>query len=245
MFNVRAPNSAVKFNCIKEIFNTHDLTNDDKKYGITYICSLIDNISETSEFDNSFYRFLLYSNKLTYTGFFARCYNDFFDDAIKQKNEKIIKNMVLDINESVFFELFNNKLITDTDKIEILSIVNSELLALKSAIELAINKSDVITPILIGEKSLYYAEYVKLKFIETGIHISPLIQTQIYLTDKVAGCRTKNIFIFDLFTLLSEINVKNINPKTQGPFSTELYDAIKSKYEIELKLIARYLKSKQ
>src|SRR5438105_15749520 len=114
MISIRSPSSINNFNMIKEILSTHSILGvNDLKYAIIYITGVI----EEHKIDTDILsRFLLYSNKNTYIGLFAHCYNDFLDSAIQSKNEKIIKNMVLETKENVFFELFDNKYITPDDK---------------------------------------------------------------------------------------------------------------------------------
>jgi hypothetical protein len=240
MISIKSSSSIQNFNMIKEILGTHsELTSDDKKYALTYISEII----EENKIDNDILsRFLLYCNKNTYVGLFAYCYNDFFDSAIKSKNEKVIKNMVLETKENVFFELFDNKLITSEDKKIVSSILGHELQTIKNTLKNI--GTDISVPIFIGQNSLYQKEYQKLILDETGVHSSPIFLKNIYVVDKFG--KSKFIFTFDLLDLLLLISKNNnLNTKTMEQFSPEVYQELKNKYSIEVKLILRYLKSKK
>jgi hypothetical protein len=242
MINIRSPASIAKLNTIKEVISTHDnLSDEDKKYSITFICNLIDK----EPLNDKLYRFLLYSNKNTFTGLFSYCYNDFFDNAVKLKNEKVLKNMVLEIKEEAFFELFDNKLITADDKIKVLQITDHEFKSTKEAIEIASASDDIHKKILVGHDSFYEKVLQDRLYANHGIAVCPRYISNVYLRDKIKNCKSPKIFILSLWTLLNSVISSNINPATQEPFSIEVYNSIKNKYEIELKLVTRYLKTKK
>lgn len=241
MISILSPSSVQNFNMIKEIISTHPLlTVEDQKYGITYITHIIEDSKVDAEILS---RFLLYANKNTYIGLFAHCYNDFFESAIKSKNEKIIKNMVLETKENVFFELFDNKYITVEDKDKVSTILRHELLAVKNTL-LNIT-SNLSIPIFIGQNSQYSKEYQKIILEEYNVHVSGIYTPYIYVTDNPKNKKLGYLFIFNIWDLMLQISRENINPKTNEPFTLEIYDAIKKQYNIEIKLISRYLKTKK
>lgn len=241
MISIKNPREIIYFNTIKEVIYTHsNLSDDDKKYGI----NLINNLLDKNDLKEETYRFFLYANLKTFTGTYCGCYNDFFEDAIKKRNEKIIKNMVTEIKEEAFFELFDNKYITAEDKTKVLTTLNYELSATKEAINTAIIKNNIYTSILIGEQSLY--ETILRDFLaHNGFSVYSLYAKYIYLVDTVKNSKTPKIFYFDTWSLLNVILKENLNPQTLEPFSIQKYNQIKNRYDIELKLILRYLKTKK
>jgi hypothetical protein len=238
MINIRTHSNVIKYNVINEILSTHNLSDEDRKYGITFIGSL--------EFtEDIFYKFISYVNKKSFIGLYAHQYNDFLDNSIKKRDDKVLKSVILDVKDELFFELYNNKLITETDKQQVLRIMSYEYNATRSCIQHAIAKSDIQSNILIGENCLYHQELIKNLKADKGIAIFPGYVGVIHLIDIVEGSKRPKIFTFELWELLNIIINQNLNPQTGKPFSTEVYENIKKKYDLELKLIFRYLKSKK
>ncbi len=239
MINIRTPQNIIKYNIINEVLSTHNLSDDDRKYGITFIGNL------EITLDDIFFKFLLYTNKKTFIGLFAHSYNDYFDDAIKTKDSKVLKNMASEITDNVFFELGNNKLILDEDKQQVQKILDYEYRGIKSAVEYALAKNDVQSNILTGDNSLYSQELGKFLKADKGIAIYPNYCNIIYLIDNVKNSKHPKIFSFVLWDLLNIVILNNLNPQTNEPFSPQVYNNLIKKYELELKLVSRYLKSKK
>ncbi len=105
----------IKIKSLREVLDTHNNLNDtDKKY----IIELISNILKTEQnlnFDK-YILFLLYCNKKCNTGRFCLIFNDFFDNLIKNRNEKGIRDIIIDFKETCFFEYYNNKLLDEIEK---------------------------------------------------------------------------------------------------------------------------------
>ena len=228
----------IKIKALRECLDTHtNLTDETKKY----LIYLAQNIFKTKTLDfDKYYLFLLYTNKNTNTGRFCLTYNEFLDDKILQKDEKILTNLITEFKEHFFFEFYDNKLLTESDKSSIKQMVDMEYVVLKNTIELCIKNEEISGSIFKDVYPNIFNNFLmqphESNFVYTGI------PEFIYL--KLPFEKINKLYIFNMMELLLIISVENKNPQTNEAFDEKTFNNLNIKYDKVIKMIKRYYKGK-
>jgi hypothetical protein len=234
----------IKLKVLRETLDTHSTLNDtDKKY----MYNLTSNILKTVTVDfNKYNLFLLYTNKKTNTGRFCLTYNEFLDDCITKRNEKVLTNLITDFKENVFFEFYDNKLLDENDKKIIKNMCDTEFIVLKNTIDMCIKNEEIsknilaqIYPTIFNDYLSYAAQTVS----SNPTYIYTEIPENIFIKTNELGLN--KIYIFNLLELLLVIYKENKNIQTGEPFDIKTFEGLNIKYDKEIKMIKRYYKGKK
>lgn len=245
------------FHAVKHILQSHkSLLPDDIHYATNYITSfytysqgLIEGDPTATNVlnDTLLTRFLVYINQCG-IGKFALIYNKYINDAIKQRDDLLLKRLLLSPKE-IFVELYDNPYLSQEDEEYLMRIVSREMYAMllflgKLRKKLA-NNEDIDN----SELSLYCLDEVciydskiladDLARAEMSKYETPSPLT--YTVDKSSSTSSPQVYCFDTMTLISIMTEEPpINPITGEPFSEFTKDLLNKRFHKEISLYRRY-----
>lgn len=214
------PENFIKIKALREALDTHPiLTDQDKKYFL----ELTQNALKASNIDfDKYIYFILYTNQENNIGRWCLSYNDFLDKSIQNHDDKTLSFLVTDFKENVFFELYDNKYLDEIEKNAIKQTLNTEFLLTKLVIQTAIQNENLSSKLLTEEFRKEYSKSLGYEY----FGIPKVIYT------AQSGDIT-SITIHNYMDLIQQLSLNQIKDL-----------ALESKYEKEIKLYKRYLKTK-
>ena len=249
MLKTISNNSLVYSKSLREIFNTHPKLNinNETRECVNYAMTIILNTLNHDEKDNNklefFYRFLLYSNLETVVGKFCFTFNDFLDSSILTRNSETLKNIIQKIEATAFFELYDNKLLNDSEKDIIKNIINFESNLISETFKESLVASWNLDSNIFNTDNSIFNKLYKSKIINyefknlyNTLKFNPKIQ--ISLNNEYIS----TLFFFNLRLLSLNLAKGKINYITQTEFSEQIYIELCKKYEICIKFVNRYHK---
>lgn len=233
------------------------LNNENIKYACDYICSfyssscnLLDEELRNILFTNELLiQFLVYAN-LTGIAKFAITFNKELDNAIKSQNNTALHNLLLGTNE-MFVELYNNILLTRTERDFIIRLVSREIFAMNLYFNIVKNKIMNCTAyekyddIDLRDKEILDICYEEVCMQDGRILDNDYTESLISIYEKIPNdfmmLDNGKIYKFDLFKILDTIESgNNLNHITNTLLSEKSLKSIYNRFAKEIKMYKRY-----
>lgn len=255
----------------KYVLKTHkELNDEDVNFGVNFITSFYKYSLETLKKqkiqgllnDDQLVMFLTYANQNGITRF-SLTFNEELESALKSRDTIILKKIILGPKE-MFVELYDNKYLSDSDRISILRLLSREIIAMNDLFrklkEETFNIQDVCS-----SKNFYISinknqSGIDIATLSSECYINSCIQDlkltsddEIYNLMRVFEKPSKNVFIIekeldryekyclDTLEIIKIVDSENpINPLTNKPLSENIIKLIKQKFHKEIALYKRY-----
>ena len=165
---------------------------------------------------------------------FALTFNSTLDLAIKSKDHLMLQRLFLGPRE-MFVELYNNVLLTPSDKNFILRYLSNQLLLILDLL----SGKQVCSSNICFSPSLPSSN--NLSFILSS---SDTIPSYVYIVDVSPSdhsFHTPQVFYISTFDIVKSLCTNNINPKTSFPFSPSSISQLRSRFRKEIALYTHYL----
>jgi hypothetical protein len=239
---------------------THsDLSSEDIQYASNVISSLFSENDEKFSI-NQLLLILVYMDQ---TGIckFALTFNQELDKVIKNKDQQSLLMLLMGPKE-LFIELYNNPYLLDTDKENIIQLLETAKTALYLLFTLIqrkiINMEMVPDPICTDETQITFEENEEWTELTTKCYDEVCLQessalngllskynqppSYVFTIDKSASAQLPQIYCFNLLELIDAVTkTPAYNPKTGRTFSDLTLKIIEQRFRKEIALYKRFL----